>query len=140
MWDRMEAFPIGFMSLQRFIRDTEIVELRAGVGQGGIRRPRLTTETYGGDLREFANSDISPTDIKGTLVGSDTMDLKSDEPRVVGLRIGDVFDQLAIDPGLDPFAFSSDVVLVPIVIFQDGVDRLGRGDPIASGGLSVDIP
>ena len=59
--------------------------------------------TYGGDLREFANSDISPTDIKGTLVGSDTMDLKSDEPRVVGLRIGDIIDQLAIDPGLDPF-------------------------------------
>ena len=45
MWDRMEAFPIGFMSLQRFIRDTETVELRAGVGQGGIRRLRLTTET-----------------------------------------------------------------------------------------------
>ena len=26
MWDRREAFPIGFMSLQRFIRDKKIVE------------------------------------------------------------------------------------------------------------------
>lgn len=67
------------------------------------------------------------------------MDLEPDEPRVVGLCIGDVFDQLAVDPGLDPFAFGSDVVLVPIVIFQDGVDRLGRRDPVASGGFSVDI-
>lgn len=47
MWDRMEDFPIGFISLQRFIRDKKIVELRAGVGRGVSRRLRLTVVIYG---------------------------------------------------------------------------------------------
>jgi hypothetical protein len=51
------------------------------------------------------------------LIGSDTVNLEANETGVVGKRIRDIFDQLTVDPSLNPLALGPNVVLVPVVIF-----------------------
>lgn len=91
-------------------------------------------------LLQFTDLNVPPLDVKWALIGSDPVNLQSDESGVVRERVGDVFDQFPIDPSLDSFPLSPDMVLVPFVVFEMRVGRLRRRDPIAAGGFTINVP
>ena len=90
-------------------------------------------------LLQFADLDIAPTYIKRTLISPNTVNLQSDESILMRKLIGDVLDQLPINPRLYLLALGSNVVLIPFVVLEIRMDWLRWGNPIPSGSFTVNI-
>lgn len=82
--------------------------------------------------RKIANFNVPPFDLEWTLVLADAVNLQSNKAGYVCLRIRDVFDELSVDPSLQASPNGSNVVPIPFVVLQSGMDGLRGRNPIAT--------
>jgi hypothetical protein len=83
-------------------------------------------------LRKIANFNVPPFDLEWTLFFADSVNLQSNKAGHVCLRIRDVFDEFSVDPSLKASSNGSNVVLIPFVVLQSGMDGLRGRNPIAT--------
>ena len=67
------------------------------------------------------------------------MHLETNKTGQERLWIGDVFNQLAVDPSLDAVSLSSNAVLIPLAILVIFVSGLAWRDPVSSRCLTINI-